>query len=106
MNYQISLIIVLILVIHISIAVLTWFGSRYRPLMQKLSHMESESERLHSIGSKYHYLIDVPQELLGSPQLIIVKETKKMEARLMIEACLVTISGMIPSGIIAIMFNY
>jgi heme/copper-type cytochrome/quinol oxidase subunit 2 len=105
MNYQVSLILLLILILHVSIAVITWFDNRYRPLMKKFSKMENDSERLHSIGKKYEHLVDVPQEFLESPKLIVVKEAKKVELRLMIEACLVTVSGIIPSGVIALMYG-
>ena len=105
MNSEISLILLLILILHVSIAIFTWVDNRYRPLMLKFSQMESDSEKLYSIGLQYQDIVEVPHEFLESPHSVIIKEAQRVELRLMIEACLVTFAGVIPSSIIALMYG-
>jgi hypothetical protein len=74
-------------------------------MMLKFSLLENDSERLHSIGMHYQSLVEVPQEFLEAPTPIIIKEAKRIELRLMIEACLVALAGVIPSSLIAVVFG-
>ncbi|MDC3298057.1 hypothetical protein OAU99_01625 [Candidatus Poseidoniaceae archaeon] len=68
--------------------------------------MESESLQLHTIAKSYDRLIEVPQDLLLPPEPTIIKEAKKIEIRLMLEASLIILSGIIPPGLVALYFNF
>ena len=105
MKFELALIIATILVLHVSIIVLTWFSNRCKPMIERFSIMRGEAISLHNIAKRYEGKIEVPQDLLSPPQSKLIKEAKKVEARLLLEGFLVIISGMIPSGLFALYLN-
>tara|TARA_Y100001980_G_C14440614_1_gene226804 strand:- start:192 stop:512 length:321 start_codon:yes stop_codon:yes gene_type:complete len=105
MRFELALIVTSVLVIHVAIMVLTWFSNRCKPMLDRFTIMRSETIDLHKVAKRYEKLLEVPQVLLVAPQLKIINEAKKVESRLILEGFLVILSGMIPSGLIAIYFN-
>ena len=96
----------LIILIHCSVIIYTWFEKRCKPLIGKLDIFESEVEALHEIAAEYLELgVAVPGHCIISPQSVIVTEAKRIETRLLIEAVAVGCAGFIPPGLIALILN-
>lgn len=102
MQFKLAALIVTILILHIFIMFSTWFSNRCKPVIAQLSLFQTESLRVHKIAKRYQNHVEVPQELLLPPKSKIVKQAKKVEIRLLLEATVVVISGMIPSGLVAL----
>ena len=61
--------------------------------------------KLNRLANSYQTLgIDVPQELVECPSLL-VREAKRMEIRLSIEIALISLAGIIPPGLLVIIFG-
>jgi len=105
MNYGIITLVVCLFILHVSIAVFAWMENRYMPLLQKITDKETLTMKLNKIGKQYQDLgIEVPQEFLQCPSLLI-REAKRMELRLTIEVFLVSLAGIIPPGILVLIFG-
>ena len=74
--------------------------------MRRFSNYQNEALEVHKLALKYKNLIEVPQELITPPKLKIIKEAKRVELRLVIEATVVIVSGMIPSGLLALYLRF
>ena len=75
------------------------------PLLQKITDRETLTMKLNKIGEQYQKIgIEVPQEFLQCPSLI-VREAKRMELRLSIEVILVSLAGIIPPGVLVVVFG-
>ena len=105
MNYGIITLIVCLVILHVSIAVFAWMETRYMPLIQKITDKETLTMKLNKIGKQYQEIgIEVPQEFLQCPSLLI-REAKRMELRLSIEVILVSLAGVIPPGVLVLIFG-
>lgn len=105
MNYGIITLVICLVILHVSIAIFTWMEKRYMPLLQKITDRETLTMKLNKIGEQYQKIgIEVPQEFLQCPSLI-VREAKRMELRLSIEVILVSLAGIIPPGVLVVVFG-
>ena len=105
MNYGIITLVICLFILHIGIAVFTWMENRYMPLLQKITDKETLTMKLNNLGKQYQKLgLDVPQEFIQCPSLLI-REAKRMELRLSIEVILVSLAGVIPPGLLVIIFG-
>ena len=105
MDYGIITLVICLVILHVSIAIFTWMEKRYMPLLQKITDHETLTMKLNKIGQKYQEIgIEVPQEFLQCPSLL-VREAKRMELRLSIEVILVSLAGVIPPGVLVVIFG-
>jgi|TARA_B100000519_G_C14180014_1_gene408078 hypothetical protein len=105
MNFGIATLAFCLLILHLGIGILAWFEKRYLPLLQKITDKETLNMKLNRLANSYQTLgIDVPQELVECPSLL-VREAKRMEIRLSIEIALISLAGIIPPGLLVIIFG-
>ena len=70
---------------------------RLKPVMSKFQIIENDVTILHHIGVKYAERgIFVPEQILREPRSQLLIEIKRLESRLILELCLLTIAGLIP----------
>jgi len=105
MNFGIMTLAFCLLILHLGISILAWFEKRYLPLLQRITDKETLNVKLNRLANSYQTLgIDVPQELVECPSLLI-REAKRMEIRLSIEIILISLAGTIPPGILVLIFG-
>ena len=74
-----------------------WVEKRLKPVLTKFRLIEHDVLILHDIGMRYSKQgLPVPEQTLQEPRSQILIEMKRLESRLILELCLLTIAGLIP----------
>ena len=74
-----------------------WVEKRLKPVLTKFRLIEHDVLILHDIGMRYSKQgLPVPEQILQEPRSQILIEMKRLESRLILELCLLTIAGLIP----------
>lgn len=97
MNQSISSIFTLVLLLQGLVYFWAWVEKRLKPLLTKFRLIEHDVLILHEIGMKYSKQgLLVPEQILQEPRSQLLIEIKRLESRLILELCLLTIAGLIP----------
>ena len=97
MNQSISSIFTLVLLLQGLVYFWAWVEKRLKPVLTKFRLIEHDVLILHEIGMKYSMQgILVPEQILQEPRSQLLIEIKRLESRLILELCLLTIAGLIP----------
>ena len=97
MNQSISSIFTLVLLLQGLVYFWAWVEKRLKPVLTKFRLIEHDVLILHEIGMKYSEQgLLVPERILQEPRSQLLIEMKRLESRLILELCLLTIAGLIP----------
>mgnify|MGYP006421950859 FL=1 len=97
MNQSISSILTLVLLLQGLIYFWAWVEKRLKPVLTRFRLIEHDVIFLHEVGMKYSEQgLLVPEQILREPRSQLLIEIKRLESRLILEMCLLTIAGLIP----------
>ena len=97
MNQSVSYIFTLVLLLQGLVYFWAWVEKRLKPVLTKFRLIEHDVLILHDIGMRYSKQgLPVPEQILQEPRSQILIEMKRLESRLILELCLLTIAGLIP----------
>lgn len=97
MNQSISSIFTLVLLLQGLVYFWAWVEKRLKPVLTKFRLIEHDVLILHEIGMMYSKQgLLVPEQILQEPRSQLLIEMKRLESRLILELCLLTIAGLIP----------
>ena len=97
MNQSISSIFTLVLLLQGLVYFWAWVEKRLKPVLTRFRLIEHDVLVLHEIGMKYSMQgLLVPEQILQEPRSQLLIEMKRLESRLILELCLLTIAGLIP----------
>ena len=97
MNQSISSILTLVLLLQGLVYFWAWVEKRLKPVLTRFRLIENDVIFLHNVGMKYSEQgLLVPEQILREPRSQILIEIKRLESRLILEMCLLTIAGLIP----------
>jgi hypothetical protein len=101
---RITVIVILLLLAQAILMLSAWFENRRRPLMVNLHMLKKELENLHQCAKYYDEVhgLDVPARLLRPPESFFSIEIRRIERRLAIEAIIMAMIAMMPTGALAI----
>lgn len=97
MNQSVSSILTLVLLLQGLVYFWAWVEKRLKPVLTRFRLIENDVIFLHNVGMKYSEQgLLVPEQILREPRSQILIEIKRLESRLILEMCLLTIAGLIP----------
>lgn len=97
MNSSFASLVTLVFLLQTIVYFWAWIEKRLKPVMSKFQIIENDVTILHHIGKKYAKRgIFVPEQILREPRSQLLIEIKRLESRLILELCLLTIAGLIP----------
>ena len=97
MNQSISSILTLVLLLQGLVYFWAWVEKRLKPVLTRFRLIENDVIFLHEVGMKYSEQgLLVPEQILREPRSQLLIEIKRLESRLILEMCLLTIAGLIP----------
>tara|TARA_B110000003_G_C16648224_1_gene533021 strand:- start:2692 stop:3006 length:315 start_codon:yes stop_codon:yes gene_type:complete len=97
MNQSISSILTLVLLLQGLVYFWAWVEKRLKPVLTRFQLIEHDVIFLHEVGMKYSEQgLLVPEQILREPRSQLLIEIKRLESRLILEMCLLTIAGLIP----------
>tara|TARA_B100001758_G_C18122022_1_gene459226 strand:- start:252 stop:566 length:315 start_codon:yes stop_codon:yes gene_type:complete len=97
MNQSISSILTLVLLLQGLVYFWAWVEKRLKPVLTRFRLIEHDVIFLHEVGMKYSEQgLLVPEQILREPRSQLLIEIKRLESRLILEMCLLTIAGLIP----------
>ena len=97
MNNSFASVLTLVFLLQALVYFWAWVEKRLKPVMTKFKLIEHDVLVLHEIGVKYAQRgIFVPEQILQEPRSQLLTEIKRLESRLILELCLLTLAGLIP----------
>jgi hypothetical protein len=97
MNNSFASVLTLVFLLQALVYFWAWVEKRLKPVMTKFKLIEHDVQILHEIGVRYAQRgIFVPEQILQEPRSQLLTEIKRLESRLILELCLLTLAGLIP----------